>query len=214
MLSSVKKTGIFGFARPKHQYKGKTMMERMYLGEMYIPSDPEMQENYKNVLDLCQELNRISYRDQEAKRAVLKKLLGYETDAVFQDNFHCEFGFNIKLGKRCFFNFNCTIIDDGIVEIGDDVLVAPSVTISTGGHPVSPAVRKTRLEFAKPIKIGNNVWIGSNAFIGPGVTIGENSVIGACSCVIKDVPPNCVVVGNPARVVKHLDPNEDPSYLL
>ena len=195
-------------------YKDKTMLERLKLGELYDPSDPEIQKIYKNTLDLCQKLNRISPKDQKSKRKVLKELFGYETDAVVQDNFHCELGFNIKLGKNCFFNFNCTMIDDAPIEIGDAILVAPSVTFAAGTHPTSPSIRKAHLEYAKPIKVGNNVWIGANAVIGPGVTIGDNAVIGAGSVVIKDVPANTVVVGNTARVIKHLKEKEDISQYL
>ena len=192
----------------------KTNFEKWKNLELYSYFDEEIGELNRKALRLCHEMNKIPPTEQDKKRPIVRELLGYDTDAIFSDNFHCEFGFNIKLGKSVFFNFNCTIDDDGIVEIGDNVMIAPSVTIAAGTHPTSPSLRRAGYEYGTKVKIGSNVWIGSNAVIGPNVTIGDNSVIGAGSVVIRDVPPNSVAVGNPARVVKKLKPEEDISEYI
>ena len=184
------------------------MKERMIAGEYFTSTDPTIQKEWQKAVSLCNKYNKIDPIDRKAKAEVLKELFGYETDAIFQDNFHCEIGYNIKLGKRCFFNFNCTMLDVCPIIFGDDVLVGPSVTFIASTHPSSISQRKAGIEFGKPIKVGDHVWIGANATIMPGVTIGKNSVVGAGSVVLHDVPPNTVVVGTPARVVKHLDENE------
>lgn len=114
-----------------------------------------------------------------------------------------------KLGKQVYINFNCCILDGGTVEIGDKAMFAPNVSVYTATHPTDPQKRLDGLEMTKKIKIGNNCWIGGNSIIGPGVTIGDNSVVGTGSVVIKDVPPNVVVAGNPARIVNHLTPPQE-----
>ena len=211
MLSFIKKNGINSEFCCSFAYG--PMFQRMKRGEIYR-QNPDVQEAYKNGLRLSFKLNQIDPTDQESKRKVLKELFGYESDAIVQQNFLCEFGVNVKVGKNVFFNVNCSILDSAPVEIGDNVLIGPSCTIATAIHPTSPSMRKAEIEWARPIKIGNNVWLGSNVCVGPGVTIGDNSVIGMGSVVVRDIPPNTVAVGNPARVIKTLKEHEDVSKYI
>ena len=111
---------------------------------------------------------------------------------------------HIRLGKRFFANFNFTVLDEAYVTIGDDCFVGPNVSIYTACHDTDPLKRNSREEWAEPVTIGDNVWIGGNTTILPGVTIGSNVTIGAGSVVVKDIPDNCVAVGNPARVIKEI----------
>ncbi|WP_329609191.1 sugar O-acetyltransferase [Arthrobacter sp. ATA002] len=108
------------------------------------------------------------------------------------------------MGSRTFINYSFTALDVAAITIGDDVQIGPNVQLLTPTHPVEPGPRRDKLEAARPIVIGDNVWIGGGAIVLPGVTVGENSVIGAGAVVTRDVPANVVVVGNPARVVKNL----------
>ena len=209
MLSSIKNISNF-----RKSFTKKSMMQKMFDCEYFSLSDPEIQERYLKTVDLCHKLNQIPTSDQESKRKILKEIFGYEPDIWVAENFNCQIG-NVKFGKNCGFNFNCCILDDALIEFGDDVLVAPNVTITSSNHPLNPSLRKANLGINKRVKIGNNVWIGSNAVITPGVTIGDNSVIGAGAVVVKDIPPNSVAVGNPARVIKHIeDTKEDPNKYL
>ena len=121
----------------------------------------------------------------------------------FSRRFFCDYGHNIVLGKKCFFNFNCVVLDVCRVTIGDYTLFGPAVQIYTATHPLEAELRRTR-EFAKPITIGSDVWIGGGAILCPGVTIGDKTVIGAGSVVTRDIPANVFAAGNPCRVIRPL----------
>ena len=119
--------------------------------------------------------------------------------------FYCDYGYNISIGENFYANVNLVVLDGGKVSFGDNVFVAPNVGIYTAGHPLDVEQRNQGLEYAYPVTVGNNVWIGAGVNILPGVTIGDNSVIAAGSVDTKDVPPDCVVAGNPAVVKKRLN---------
>ena len=119
--------------------------------------------------------------------------------------FYCDYGYEIKVGDNVYINFNCTILDGASVEIGNDVLIGPNVQIYTANHPTDWKIRAVELEFAEPIKIGNNSWMGGGTVLCPGVTIGDRVVIGAGSVVTKDIPSDVVAVGNHCRAVKSLE---------
>ncbi|MCN4478058.1 galactoside O-acetyltransferase, partial [Escherichia coli] len=123
-----------------------------------------------------------------------------------------SYGSNIYIGRNFYANFNLTIVDDYTVTIGDNVLIAPNVTLSVTGHPVHHELRKNGEMYSFPITIGNNVWIGSHVVINPGVTIGDNSVIGAGSVVTKDIPPNVVAAGVPCRVIREINDRDKQYY--
>lgn len=118
--------------------------------------------------------------------------------------FRCDYGYNIRVGKNFYANYNLTILDVGAVTIGDNVMVAPNMSIFTAGHPIHPQARNSGYEYGLPITIGDNVWIGGKAILLPGVTVGSDTVIGAGSVVGRDLPPNVVAVGNPCRVVREI----------
>ena len=135
------------------------------------------------------------------RRILLRELLFEVGDgAVIRPPFHCDFGYNIRIGSNVFLNFNCVILDVVPVTIGAGTQIGPAVQIYSADHPRDPAIRKTGAEFGRPVSIGQNVWIG--AIILPGVAIGDDAMIGAGAVVTRDVPRGATVVGNPARKPK------------
>lgn len=176
----------------------------MLAGELYDPLDAQLSSERRRARDLCQALNATRDEEQAERARLLGELLGRETDAWIQPPFYCDYGTNIALGSKVFFNFNCVVLDVMEVRIGSHVLFGPGVQILTAMHPMSAAERRTWLEFAKPVAIGSDVWVGGGAIICPGVTIGSGCVIGAGSVVTRNIPVGVFAAGNPCRVLREL----------
>lgn len=152
---------------------------------------------------MCQKFNQIPADDYQAQTTLIRELFGEAGENVsVMQNFRCAFGFNIHVGKDFFSNYNCTILDENEVRIGDNCMMAPEAMICTAFHTVDPKGRRDHKGMASPVHIGDNVWIGAKALILPGVSVGNNVVIGAGSVVTKDVPDDVVVAGNPAVIIK------------
>jgi maltose O-acetyltransferase len=182
----------------------RTEQEKMLAGEPYDPLDPELVLARHRARDLCQDLNATRERDQEIRRTILKQLFGQGGESVcMQPPFFCDYGSNILLGERVFFNFNCVVLDVCAVKVGDFTLFGPAVQIYTATHPMSAVLRREQ-EFAKPIEIGSDVWVGGGAIVCPGVKIGSRSVIGAGSVVTRDIPTGVFAAGNPCRVIREI----------
>jgi maltose O-acetyltransferase len=180
--------------------------QRMLAGEMYDPLDPELVAARTHARDLCQALNSSSEDQQDERRRILRALFGTGGDTVWmQPPFFCDYGSNIELGERVFFNFNCVVLDVCPVRIGDFSLFGPAVQIYTPLHPLD-AEQRRREEFGKPVEIGSDVWVGGGAIILPGVRIGSRAVIGAGSVVTRDVPGGVLAAGNPCKVIREIRP--------
>lgn len=174
----------------------------MLAGELYDPLDPELVRARNRARNSCQDLNATRESEQETRRQILIELFGSGGDSVWmQPPFFCDYGFNILLGERVFFNFNCVVLDVCSVKIGDGTLFGPAVQIYTATHPMNAELRRQQ-ESGKPIEIGSDVWVGGGAIICPGIRIGSKSVIGAGSVVTRDVPDGVFAVGNPCRVIR------------
>jgi maltose O-acetyltransferase len=181
-----------------------THREKMLAGQLYDPLDPDLVEARNRARDLCQDLNATRESEQSERRRILQELFAKGGDTVWmQPPFYCDYGSNIHLGERVFFNFNCVVLDVCQVTIGDYTLFAPAVQIYTATHPMNAELRRKQ-EFAKPIEIGSDVWVGGGAIICPGVKIGSRSVIGAGSVVTRDIPPGTFAAGNPCRVIREI----------
>ena len=182
----------------------KSELEKMVAGEMYDPADAELVRRREQARDLCWALNATAESAQAERRRLLEQLLGSGGDTAWiQPPFFCDYGSNIHLGQRVYFNFNCVVLDVCEVRIGEFTLFGPAVQIYTATHPLNAAQRR-REEFAKPIEIGSDCWVGGGAIILPGVKIGDKSVIGAGSVVTRDVPAGVVAAGNPCRVLREI----------
>ena len=180
--------------------------EKMLAGELYEPLDAELITSRNRARGLCQTLNATREEEQDERRRILMELFGAGGESVWmQPPFFCDYGANILLGERVFFNFNCVVLDVCRVRIGDFALFGPSVQIYTALHPFD-AGRRRREEFSKPIEIGADVWVGGAAIILAGVRIGARAVIGAGSVVTRDVPEAVFAAGNPCRVIRELAP--------
>ena len=178
----------------------------MLAGEMYDPFDLELVSARERARDLCQALNATRESQQDERRRILRDLFGKGGDSVWmQPPFYCDYGGNIELGQRVFFNFNCIVLDVCRVRIGDFTLFGPAVQIYTATHPLN-AEQRRREEFGKPVDIGSDVWVGGGAIILPGVRIGSRAVIGAGSVVTRDVPDDVFAAGNPCRVIREITP--------
>jgi maltose O-acetyltransferase len=175
--------------------------QKMISGLPYDPGDPELQADQAAARQWMARYNAALAAPPADRRDLLRQKLGEVGEgAVVRPPFHCDYGYNIRLGRNAFLNFSCIILDVCAVEIGDLTQIGPGVQILTADHPRDPAQRAGGLEFGKAIVIGRNVWIGGGALILPGVTIGDDAVIGAGSVVTRDVPEGATAMGNPARV--------------
>jgi maltose O-acetyltransferase len=189
----------------------RTEREKMLAGELYDPLDPELVRARERARDLCWDLNATRERDQDARRALLKQLFRLGGESVWmQPPFYCDYGSNILLGERVFFNFNCVVLDVCEVAVGDFTLFGPAVQIYTATHPMDAELRR-RQEFGKPIAVGSDVWVGGGAIICPGVRIGSRSVIGAGSVVTRDIPEGVFAAGNPCRVIRAIADADRPT---
>ena len=156
--------------------------------------------------------NHLEPGNPEEKDRLIKDILGKCGDYInIEPPFFCDYGYNIEIGENFFANYNFTVLDVGKVRIGENVQIAPNVSIYTAGHPIHPETRNSGYEYGIDITIGDNCWIGGNTCIMPGVTIGKNVVIGAGSVVTKDIPDDVIAVGNPCRVVRTIT-EEDRDY--
>jgi maltose O-acetyltransferase len=174
----------------------------MLAGELYDPLDAELVTARERARDLCLALNGTRESQGAERRRILKDLLGAGGDSVWmQPPFYCDYGANIHLGTRIFFNFNCVVLDVCEVRIGDFTLFGPGVQILTPLHPFDHELRRKQ-EFGKPIEIGSDVWVGGGALILAGVRIGSRAVIGAGSVVTRDIPEGAFAAGNPCRVIR------------
>ncbi len=178
----------------------------MLSGQIYNACDPQLITELNLNKERIQQYNNISATDLQARNALLQQILGQADDDTFINQpFYCDYGTQIRVGKRFFANFCFTVLDEAPVVIGDDCFIGPNVSIYTACHSTNPIERNTRQEWAKPVTIGNNVWIGGSVTILAGVTIGDNCTIGAGAVVTHNIPANSIAVGNPARVIKTIE---------
>ena len=175
----------------------------MVSGREYDATHPYLLERLNATKDRIWEYNKMRPSMLKERNELLRGLLGKsDGDTFINQPFYCDYGSNIRVGRRFFANFNFTVLDEAAVTVGDNCFIGPNVSIYTACHSTDPIERNSRREWAKPVTIGDNVWIGGSVTILPGVTIGSNVTIGAGSVVVKDIPDGCVAVGNPCSVVK------------
>lgn len=181
-----------------------TEKEKARLGLLYDANyDEELLAERRRCKELCFQFNQLSPLKELEQKEIIGKLFGKtKENFCVTAPFYCDYGYNIEIGENFYSNHNLVILDGAKVEIGDNVFIAPNCCTTTAGHPINIDERNRGLEYAYPIKIGNNVWIGAGANILPGVTIGDNVTIGAGSVVNKSIPANSIAVGNPCKVIK------------
>lgn len=192
----------------------KTEKEKAREGILYdANNDAELLAERLAAADMTYELNRLRPSQVAEREALFRRLFG-KTGKVFSivSPFFCDYGYNIEIGENFFMNMNCVILDGAKVTFGDNVFVAPGCGFYTAGHPLDAERRNAGLEYALPIRIGNNVWIGAQVCVLPGVTIGDNSVIGAGSVVTKDIPSGVLAAGNPCRVIRPITEADAARY--
>ena len=180
--------------------------------ELLFLADENDWVQMKRARKLTQQLNTMDTSDFDRIRGVVNELFGKSDETTFLNPpFYCDYGSNIEVGKNCFINYNCTILDNAKVVLGDNCLLAPNVSIYTAGHTIHPAARALGYEYGIPVTVGDNVWIGGNTVICPGVHIGSNTVVGAGSVVTRDIPEWSFAAGNPCRVIRPIT-EEDRKY--
>lgn len=178
----------------------------MLAGELYDALDKQLSDERLRTRLLIKRLNDSREDEAEERTLILKELIPHAGAGLWlQPPFYCDYGTNMIVGEKVFFNFNCIVLDVTYVTIGSRSLFGPNVQIYTATHPIDFKVRASGLEYAKPITIGEDVWVGGSAVICPGVSIGDRSVIGAGSVVTKDIPSDVFAAGNPCRVIRGLE---------
>lgn len=177
--------------------------DKMLAGQPYDAWDPILCEDRMAAKAACHAFNRADPNDLEGRMAILRSLLEMRGKAHLEPTFFCDYGYNIHLGDNFYANHNLVVLDGCRVDIGNNVKFGPNVMMSTATHPIDPVERRT-VEYALPIRIGDDVWLGGNVSVLPGVTIGDGSVIGAGSVVTRDIPAGVVAVGNPCRELRQI----------
>jgi maltose O-acetyltransferase len=188
----------------------RTNRERMLAGDLYIADDPDSGRIAREAFRLTDAYYRAESAGEPDAREHLVALLGTLGEGAYvKPPLFVDYGENIHIGARTFVNYNLTALDVATITIGEDCQIGPNVQLLTPTHPVDPQPRRDKLEAAKPITLGDNVWLGGGVIVCPGVTIGDNTVVGAGSVVVRDLPANVVAVGNPARVVRQIGAQDE-----
>jgi len=183
----------------------QTEKEKMLAGGLYNAMDEQLSAERLQARQLIKALNAVDEADIQAMNRLMYTLIPNAGPGLWlQPPFYCDYGYNIILGEKVFFNFNCVVLDVCKVNIGSRTLCGPNVQIYTATHPTNAVERASGLEFAKPIAIGEDVWLGGSAVICPGVTIGNRTIIGAGSVVTKNIPDDVFAAGNPCKVIRDL----------
>ena len=184
-----------------------TEKEKQQAGELYNANDRELFNERIKAKKLCAEYNAVECNDFQKRERILDRLVALRGEnTVIEPNFFCDYGYNIVIGDNFYANHNLVILDCADIEFGNNVFIGPNCGFYAAEHPIEANLRNQGLEYAKPIKVGSNVWIGGGVTVIGGVTIGDNVVIGAGSVVTKDIPSNCMAVGNPCAPTKTLEP--------
>ncbi len=191
-----------------------TEKEKMQQGMLYDAStDAELIAARNRCKDMCFAFNQLKPSQTSAQEAIIRELLGKVGEGFYiTAPFWCDYGYNIEIGDYFYTNHNCVMLDGAKITFGDHVFIAPNCVFSTAGHPLDAAQRNQGLEYAYPIRVGNDVWIGASVTVLPGVTIGSNTVIGAGSVVNRDIPDGVVAVGNPCRVLRKITEEDKKKY--
>jgi maltose O-acetyltransferase len=184
----------------------KNEKEKMLAGELYTASDPLLTQERQRARALTHQLNVTHYGNPSAYKQIIASLLpNAATDIRIEPPFFCDYGYNIYIAERVFFNFNCVLLDVMPIRIGSNVMFGPNVQLYTAAHPCNALERRQGPEFGRPITIGNDSWIGGSAIISPGVTIGDRCIVGAGAVVTKDISADSIVGGNPAKPIGKKD---------
>lgn len=193
-----------------------TEKEKAQRGELYDANyDVELLAERDICKDMCYEYNQLRPSRKAERQQLIRKLFGKTgQNFLIEQPFYCDYGYNIEIGENFYANVNCVMLDGAKIHFGDNVFIAPHCSFYTAGHPLDVKLRNQGLEYAYPIRVGNNVWIGANVCVLPGVSIGNNCVIGAGSVVNKDIPDNSLAVGNPCKVIRTLTEEDKNKYKL
>ena len=190
------------------------MKNTLHSKDIYFPSDEEIMKQQALCLEKLYDYNATRPLEKEKREKLLKELFASVGEGCYiEPPLHANWGGkHVTLGNKVYANFNLTLVDDTYINIGDNTLIGPNVTIATASHPIQPDLRRNEYQFNLPIKIGKNCWLGAGVIVLPGVTIGDNTVIGAGSVVTKDIPSNVVAVGNPCRVLREIGERDNTYF--
>ena len=188
-----------------------TEWQKMVSGELYDPLDPELSALRRRARDLTSAFNATRDEDEAERARILAELIPDAGPGLWlQPPFFCDYGRNITLGSKVFFNFNCVVLDVAPVTIGENTMFGPAVQLYAATHPLGARERRSGLELGAPIVIGSDVWVGGGAMVMPGVAIGSRTVIGAGSVVTRDIPDDVFAAGNPCRVIRAITDEDAP----
>lgn len=188
--------------------------EILHSGALYFPMADEILDVQLRCMEKLYDFNATRPSESEKRSRLLREMFCEIGDGCYiEPPLHANWGGRyVHFGRNVYANFGLTLVDDTHIYVGDNVMIAPHVTVATAGHPILPQLRAQGLQFNAPVRIGSNCWIGAGALIMPGVTIGENTVVGAGSVVTKDLPANVVAVGNPCRVLREIGERDRETY--
>lgn len=188
--------------------------KRMYSGKLYYCDNETLANEQLKALEMLYDFNATRPLEQDKRKELLKNMFAeIGENCYIEPPLHANWGGkNVHFGNGVYANFNLTLVDDCDIFVGDNVMFAPNVTITTGTHPIHPILRSKKAQYNLPVHIGNNVWIGAGVTILPGVKIGDNTVIGAGSVVTKDIPANVVAIGSPCKVFRDINENDMKYY--
>ena len=194
------------FDDPRFRDDERTPSQRMTDGDFYV-ADDVLAAHTKRAVRLLSLYEQAHPTDPDIARYLLAQVIGSVGEGVdIRPPLRVDYGHNITIGDGSWVNFGLTALDVAPIVIGQDVLIGPNCSLYTAIHPTEPGPRRAKWESAAPITLGDNVWLGGSVVVCPGVTIGENSIIGAGAVVTRDIPANSIAVGNPAHVIRALDP--------